>query len=65
LASAWLKNFDERHPKSGFVRLWDVIPHRITDKMLEELYSVALARVERKTSSENSNQLPNKKPKDL
>ncbi len=65
LASAWFKNFDEKHPTSGFIRLWDVIPHRITDKMLEELHSVVLSRVEREASSKNGNHLRNKKSRSL
>ncbi len=44
-ASAWLKNFDKRHPTSGFLRLWDYRLHRITSNMLKDLYDVALARI--------------------
>jgi hypothetical protein len=39
-ASAWFKNFDKRHPFSGFIRFWDFGPWRITEEMLKELYDV-------------------------
>ncbi|TET19847.1 hypothetical protein E3J74_05110 [Candidatus Bathyarchaeota archaeon] len=43
-ASAWFKNFNNRHPASGFIRLWDFRIHRITDEMLKDLYDVTLAK---------------------
>lgn len=45
-ASAWLKNFNEQYPTSGFIRLWDFRLHRITDNMLKELYDVALMEIQ-------------------
>jgi hypothetical protein len=53
-ASAWFKNFDTRHPSSGFVRIWDFSPDRITDKMLEELHNIAVSRVATDISSSKS-----------
>jgi len=50
LASAWFKNFDNQPPVSGFIRLWDFKLNRITDKMLEELHRVALARLGKSVS---------------
>ena len=50
-ASAWFINFDKRHPLSGFIRLWDFVPWRITDSMLEELYGIVLKRKELSTLS--------------
>ena len=46
LVSAWLRNYDDKHPTSGFLRIWDCHLDRITDKMLGELYNVILARIE-------------------
>lgn len=40
-ASAWFKNFNEKEPNSGFVRIWDFSPRVITKTMKEELYQVA------------------------
>jgi len=45
LVSAWLRNYDEYHPKSGFLRIWDCHIGRITDEMLEELRNIAISRV--------------------
>ena len=50
LASAWFINFDRRHPTSGFLRLWDYIPNKITDNMLEELDRLCRARIDRPPS---------------
>lgn len=41
-ASAWLKNFNSKHPRSGFLRLWDFQPYRIYDEMLDELCNVSI-----------------------
>jgi hypothetical protein len=46
-AGAWFKNFDERHPDSGFYRLWDFRPHRMTANNLEELHTVTMTIIER------------------
>jgi len=54
IASAWVKNFNQQHPTSGFVRLWDFKLHRITDSMLEELYKVALSRIETNVASKSN-----------
>lgn len=43
--SFWFKNFNAKHPSSGFIRIWDFSPDRLTEKMLEELYNVAILRV--------------------
>jgi hypothetical protein len=45
-ASAWLKNFNSKHPESGFLRLWDFEPYRIDNEMLAELYNVSIERTE-------------------
>lgn len=50
LASAWFINFDQRHPWSGFLRIWDFVPHQITDSMLEELYRLSRARISQMSS---------------
>jgi len=53
-ASAWFKNFCTQHPSTGFLRIWDFSPDRITDQMLEELNNIALAMTERNKASKNS-----------
>jgi len=45
-ASAWLKNFNSEHPKSGFLRIWDFQPYKIDEEMLAELYNVSVERAE-------------------
>lgn len=40
LASAWFKNFNKKYPRSGFVRIWDFGPERLTDDLLRDLYKV-------------------------
>jgi len=42
LASAWLKNFNDDYPESGFLRIWDFEPYEITDAMLQDLYNVSV-----------------------
>jgi hypothetical protein len=44
IASAWFKNFNNKYPTSGFVRIWDFKLHDITNDMLNELYNIALLR---------------------
>jgi len=41
-AGAWLKNFCDSYPESGFLRLWDYEPIEIDDQMLKDLYNVAI-----------------------
>ncbi len=52
-AGAWFKNFDKRHPDSGFYRLWDFHPHRVTNNNLEELHSVCIAIVRKRAQSQS------------
>ena len=44
LASAWWKNYNEKYPTSGFIRIWDCDLERVTEEMLEELYNVSIIR---------------------
>jgi len=46
-AGAWFRNFDKKHPFSGFYRLWDFRPYRVTRKNLEELHSVCMTVVQK------------------
>jgi hypothetical protein len=39
---AWFKNFNKNVPESGFVRIWDYIPHDISDRLLNELYAISI-----------------------
>lgn len=43
-ASAWLKNFNDHYSDSGFFRLWDFEPSKISDVMLQDLYMVAISQ---------------------
>ena len=43
-ASAWFKNYNDSFPDSGFLRIWDFQPFRITNEMLEDLYKVCINR---------------------
>jgi hypothetical protein len=43
--SAWSKNFNPQYSSSGFTRIWDFSPSRITDEMLEELYTITISKV--------------------
>jgi len=52
-AGAWFKNFDERHPNSGFYRLWDFMPNRVTQNTLEELFNV-IQNIARKPSGDTT-----------
>lgn len=52
-AGAWFKNFDGRHPDSGFYRLWDFNLHRTTRNILDELFNVTLT-ISRKTSGDGA-----------
>lgn len=38
--NAWLKNYNDNYPFSGFYRIWDFSPINFPDWMLEELYTV-------------------------
>jgi hypothetical protein len=38
--NAWMKNYSEAHPDSGFFRIWDYDPRHLTDAMLKELYDI-------------------------
>jgi hypothetical protein len=38
--SAWIKRFDTRTPRNGFIRVWDYSPRIVTDSMLEELFTL-------------------------
>jgi len=50
-ASAWMRNFDNQHPSSGFLRIWDCQLKRITNPMLEELHRIVLASVRARESN--------------
>lgn len=39
-AGAWFKNFDKRYPNTGFYRIWDFMPDRLSKDEMEELYTV-------------------------
>lgn len=39
--NAWFKNFNEKAPLSGFIRIWDFSPRIVTNNMLKDLYNVA------------------------
>ena len=41
-ASAWLKNYNDRYKRSGFLRIWDYQPREITDEMLRDLLALAV-----------------------
>lgn len=43
-ASAWLKNFCDEYPNSGFLRIWDYEPYEISDKMLQDLLKIAVSQ---------------------
>lgn len=38
--NAWMINYNEAYPDSGFYRIWDYGPRLITDAMLKELYDI-------------------------
>lgn len=40
LINAWFKNFNKEIPTSGFVRIWDYIPHDVSNRLLKELYDI-------------------------
>jgi hypothetical protein len=39
--NAWVKNFNSNYPDNGFYRIWDYPPTNLTDKMIDELYSIS------------------------
>jgi hypothetical protein len=39
--NAWIKNFNEKYPYSGFVRLWDQQLYDVKDEALEDLFAVS------------------------
>ena len=39
--NAWVKNFNSYYPGNGFYRIWDYPPTNLTDKMIDELYSIS------------------------
>lgn len=41
LIHAWFKNFNELLPTSGFIRIWDYIPHHLSSRLLDELYNIS------------------------
>lgn len=38
--NAWMKNYNDAYPHSGFFRIWDYGPRHLTDVMLKELYDI-------------------------
>jgi len=42
-ANAWMINYNEDYPNSGFYRIWDYGPRHLADTILEELYNVVQA----------------------
>jgi hypothetical protein len=53
-ANAWHKNFDNKFPLSGFIRIWDYSPRILTPTMLEDLHSIATYGLEQKGARTNS-----------
>lgn len=49
-AGAWFKNFDKRYRNTGFYRIWDFMPDRLSKDEMEEFYTI-IQNIKNKVSS--------------